>query len=231
MKKGLKKSAAFLLAVCMVFSLFAGMPVSVKAEGESRLVVAWASEWDASNPEKPIGHAELSSGDEKFELNSKLNHVLYFGMSVASEEDDTTSTACEDDLVIKNSDGSTEVGKDVGTVNKYTIDDVHVPGYYDVEFGETASGTYRIYAGDSYITVKIVEPDAGFYNSSTINTSSYIDDQAWDFSEKGNRTFYFAMKQDSCTIIDQEGRQFHSYGNMDEVSFQKLESTSINVFK
>lgn len=226
MRKGLQKIAAFLLAVCMVFSLFVGMPVSVKAEGESTLVVAWASKWDASNPEKPIGHAELSSGDEEFELNSKLNHVLYFGMSVASEEGDTTITDWEEELVIKNSDGTADVDENVGTVNKYTIDDVHVPGYYDVKFGETASGTYRIYAGNSYITVKIVDPDAGFYNSSTINTSSYIDDQEWDFSEKGNRTLYFAMKQDSCTIINQEGKQFHSYGNMDEVSFQELESTS-----
>lgn len=32
MRKGLKKSAAFLLAVCMIFSLFAGVPMSVKAE-------------------------------------------------------------------------------------------------------------------------------------------------------------------------------------------------------
>lgn len=57
----------------------------------------------------------------------------------------------------------------------------------------TREGEYRIYSGDSFLTVYVSDPDAGYYSASDIKVANYIEDQ--QIQQMEETTVYFAYKK------------------------------------
>ena len=204
-----------------------------KQEG---LVLAWPDDW---NDDEPFVTGETEYG-KYLELNPKITHVLYFG----TMGDGDIPVPYTEGLTIKKVEGNEE---SIITTDEITIDphvcevwnegseepvEEECEGFYDVYLTGNASGTYRVYGGTSFITVKIVEPECGFYSTSTINTENYINEQCLEYSETSNRTFYFAIKKDegiTRTIVRQDdGTLFDSDNNKDEVRFEQVNTSDEN---
>ena len=182
------------------------------------LVAAWP---DDGNDDGPFVTGETEYG-KYWELNSKVTHVLYFG----TKEGEGTPAPYTGTLTITKVDGTTDADT---AIIKHEENDAVCDGFYDVYFSGRESGTYRITAeGGSYITVNVVEPNAGFFSSSDIGINSYLDEQEMTFSESSNRTFYFAYKEklgDDITleIVKDENRpMLETNGNSDQVNFKEI---------
>ena len=182
------------------------------------LVAAWPDDWNDDGPFV----TEITEYGKYWELNSKVTHVLYFG----TKEGEGTPAPYTGTLTITKVDGTTDADT---AIIKHEENDAVCDGFYDVYFSGRESGTYRITAeGGSYITVNVVEPNAGFFSSSDIGINSYLDEQEMTFSESSNRTFYFAYKEklgDDITleIVKDENRpMLETNGNSDQVNFTEI---------
>lgn len=195
MDKIRKRWLAILLTFCMVMGSLPSVPVYADNE-VTGLVAIWAV------PKEGGGYQPAENYAKVIEIAPKRTGVLWF----ATRNDAGEDTLYTGDLTIKKVEGNTETEVTDGTVltlEKHKENDLTVDGIYDVKFSESASGSYRIYGGDSYVTMEIGKIHAGFYSSSTISMATYIDEQSLVYSDDENREFYFAYEKnpnEDCTI-------------------------------
>ncbi|MDD6639140.1 MAG: hypothetical protein PUE81_10285 [Lachnospiraceae bacterium] len=203
----------------------------------SGLVCTWP-EWTEGNEESPsTPYVTEESEYMKWDVGLKLKNtgVMYFGKM----GEDGTISPYMGELTIKDSDGNTATSGE--TISKYIIEvesnneengeptGQSNAGYYEVYFNKI--GTYRIYAEDkSFITVNVVEPEAGFYSSDKISAESYIDEQDWEYAENSGRKLYFAYKPTPCEneSLEIDGDivgNFETSGNGNAVTFSQVSAS------
>lgn len=192
MRKEMKRRLSLFLAVCMVVSLFVGIPVSVFADASeiSDGLFCAGPNWTDDGPA-----FTTTDASEETECLPKQTTILCFGTKLgASTEPYTGGLTIK--KVTDEASGTVDNTAD-GTISPYTNQQgASVDGVYNLRFEEGAKGTYRIYSDpkntSDYVTVKIASIDGGFYTSTAINMANYIDEQSLEYTQSKNRTFYFA---------------------------------------
>ncbi|MDD7332874.1 MAG: Ig-like domain-containing protein [Lachnospiraceae bacterium] len=184
MRKGLKKSAAFLLAVCMIFSLFAGVPMSVKANDEALFVT------DCIGGGKFVGEVTYSqyitadlTGARlafKFAENETAEGAFVKAEKISIAKDD------------KPADGiaSVEECKENSDFCDFTFKEV---GDYVVTYDE--AGT------NNTITIHVDYPVLGFYKENKKTAENFIQDFSFE-SGKDNTIYVIPNLLEGMTGIE-----------------------------
>lgn len=184
MRKGLKKSAAFLLVVCMVFSLFSGVPVSVKANVTelSGLVAAswidWPENGGIPTVHQPDANQNVADVYGK-EVCADLSGATV-GFGYLNEKSELTVLTAEQ-LSITFAGQSVEVA----TANEQN------PELTDLSFDKT--GDYIVtYNGkeDDAVTIHVEYPALGFYSTNTKSDNSFIKGEEFEYESGKGTEFY-----------------------------------------
>lgn len=192
MRKGLKKSAAFLLAVCMIFSLFAGVPMSVKA-GE----VVLGSPLYGLVVTDCIDGGVFAEGDVTY---SKEIMADLTGTRLAFKIADGNSVGSAfvkwDDITITKGGNSAEniasvaVCEDNEDFCDFTFKEV---GDYVVTYDEAST--------NNTITIHVEYPVLGFYKENEKTAENFIQDFSFE-SGKDNTIYVIPNLLEGMTGIE-----------------------------
>ncbi|MGN0413920.1 MAG: Ig-like domain-containing protein [Agathobacter sp.] len=194
-KKWRKRSSAMVLVLAMVFSLFGSVPVYAEdepEEAETSTGLVWTYV-DCSDDGWFVPEKSEYYQTTLWEI-PKMHDVFYFGSrdeqgnvaaltgELSLKKVTRTAETEELDSVTDTTDGTISSHKDS---NSYS-------GFYEIYFNESAEGEYRIYSNDSFLTVYVSDPDAGYYSASDIDVANYIEDH--QIRQMEETTVYFAYK-------------------------------------
>lgn len=206
MKQKYGRMISIILTVCMVFSLFGGVPVHAETADELRtgLLATDAIDWnwsDEAGADMPSLSEEASYQAEMWaDLPGTTLSLKY----VAADGSETPLSA--KDIVIERNEGTDEAenfvkaSEETATCRDWNGD----PDSGFVEFSLTATGTYRLCytpqdGEPSYVTMWVEYPVAGFYRGDTVTAEDLICD---DLEYSNQKTFYLLFADKDATITD-----------------------------
>lgn len=201
-----QSSAAWFLVICMVVSLFTGIPVNAEENAEGLVVKDWM-DWTDDGTPSLNENAEFS----KETWSDLLGTTVYF----AYVEDGTEKPVTKEDLTI------TLDGKEVGDTVSCEPNEKN-GDFLDFSFPE--AGDYTItYNGegtaDKSITLHANYPEVGFYTSAEKSSDTLIRDYNFEYKEGGNNTFYMILHRWTFAKMDLENMVYRINGEeTDDIS-------------
>ena len=186
-----QRSAAFLLVICMVASLFTGIPANAEENTEGLVAKDWI-DWTEDGVPYLNENAEFT----KESWPDLIGYTMYLAYLEAGEEKKVTK---EDISITLNGE---EAGDAVSCEPNEQNGD-----FLDFLFQET--GDYTItYKGsgtaDKSITLHVGYPEVGFYTSAEKSADTLIRDYNFDYKQDGNNTFYMILHRCEYAKLDLE---------------------------
>lgn len=186
-----QRSAAFLLVICMVASLFTGIPANAEENTEGLVAKDWI-DWTEDGVPYLNENAEFT----KESWPDLIGYTMYLAYLEAGEEKKVTK---EDISITLNGE---EAGDAVSCEPNEQNGD-----FLDFSFQET--GDYTItYKGsgtaDKSITLHVGYPEVGFYTSAEKSADTLIRDYNFDYKQDGNNTFYMILHRCEYAKLDLE---------------------------
>lgn len=186
-----QRSAAFLLVICMVASLFTGIPANAEENTEGLVAKDWI-DWTEDGVPYLNENAEFT----KEGWPDLIGYTMYLAYLEAGEEKKVTK---EDISITLNGE---EAGDAVSCEPNEQNGD-----FLDFLFQET--GDYTItYKGsgtaDKSITLHVGYPEVGFYTSAEKSADTLIRDYNFDYKQDGNSTFYMILHRCEYAKLDLE---------------------------
>jgi hypothetical protein len=186
-----QRSAAFLLVICMVASLFTGIPANAEENTEGLVAKDWI-DWTEDGVPYLNENAEFT----KEGWPDLIGYTMYLAYLEAGEEKKVTK---EDISITLNGE---EAGDAVSCEPNEQNGD-----FLDFSFQET--GDYTItYKGsgtaDKSITLHVGYPEVGFYTSAEKSADTLIRDYNFDYKQDGNNTFYMILHRCEYAKLDLE---------------------------
>lgn len=226
MEKWKQKNAALFLVICMVLSMFTGIPVNAaEVDGEENeqeeivnqdfglKVIEWLDFVDVTDEEtgEVTGQELLTIEEDNVEIPAYYNETEELVKHSYADYEKFTSFYGEDlwlDYVT--SEGTTHVNfGDITVISPSGVDvtaQVISENEMDgrvIHFQPTEAGRYTITykAGETNnsFTIQADYPEVGFYTSSEANAENLIKDDRFGYLDEEN-TFYLILKCDWSTI-------------------------------
>lgn len=205
MVKKKQRKAALFLVICMVLSMFNGIPVQAEGYEDVELKIAWGHfDWETE---------EYTNANEDGEVNWCEEYASWPGdyiLYIADESDNAIV-----DAAIEGDNGA-----DIDSVGG---------GYYNVRF--PVAGEYTIQSGDKSVTWRVDWPKFAFYNDAE-GTEYKIDAE---YTTAEGASFYIVAREDEdnpgeddtqCTItVDSSVATYITIGD-EQWQVDKEEGTS-----
>lgn len=201
-----QRSAAFLLVICMVASLFTGIPVNAEGNAEGLVAKDWI-DWTEDGVPSLNENAEFT----KESWPDLIGYTMYLAYLEGGEEKKVTK---EDISITLNGE---EAGDAVFCEPNEQNGD-----FLDFSFQE--AGDYTItYKGsgtaDKSITLHVGYPEVGFYTSAEKSSDTLIRDYNFDYKEDGNNTFYMILHRCEYSKMDLQNIVYYINGEeTDDIS-------------
>ncbi len=224
MKKWKQKNVASFLVICMILSLFTGIPVNASQEdglGEEPIVNAnglkvidWLDFVDIINETtgESTGEQELLTTDDfpayynedeelvKHKYATGERWTSFYGedlwLDYVTEDGITTHVTCADITVTSPS------GKDVTeeVASQHEIDN-RVIRFQPTEVGRYTI-TYNPAEVSNSLTIYVGYPEVGFYTSTEANAEKLLKDDLFRYSDI-NKTFYAILQGDTIALSEE----------------------------